>query len=131
MITLLFASIVAGEIDNACLNQHLRKIHLMTSDTHLIGTLDERKCEDYIKNMTEIFYKLWTYHFKYQQPKENSDENIRCFVKECKKWQLHDRYLLDLLLRENESNFRKLFRRNNLLYDRLINEAEDVCNLSS
>lgn len=88
-----------------------------------------RNCDAYINTMTENFYKLWTYHFKYQHPVNNSDESIKCFVQEIKKWQLHDRYLLDLLLRDNESNYRKLFRRNNIIYERLREEAVNNCNL--
>lgn len=91
--------------------------------------LDGQNCDAYINKMMDNFYKLWTYHFKYQHPANNSDENIRCFVQEIKKWQLHDRYLLDLLLRDNESSYRRLFRRNNIIYERLREEAVNNCNL--
>lgn len=44
-------------------------------------------------------------------------------------FQLHDRYLLDLLLREKEATYKKLFQKNSLLFERLRREATDKCEL--
>lgn len=124
-----FCFFVSTEVDNACINQHLRQIGLIEEDVVRVPT-NNRLCESYINGLTENFYKLWSYHYKYQQSRMNKDVNIRCFVQESKKWQLHDRYLLDLLLRDKELLHKKIFQRNSILYDRLKKEAAHNCNLS-
>lgn len=128
ILTVTLAVVSGSNIDNGCINRYLKKVHLINEDI-VSDALDSRNCDAYIRNLTSNFYKLWRYHYKYQQPRIHNDANIRCFVKESKKWQLHDRYLLDLLLRDKETNFKKIFQRNSYIYDRLRNEAENNCNL--
>lgn len=43
--------------------------------------------------------------------------------------QLHDRYLLDLFLRDKESSHKRIFQRNSLIYDRLLKEAANKCEI--
>lgn len=148
---LLFCAFLVGRVacefvDNACINQHLRKIHLIDEDIVQSHNQVNRKCNKYISSLTVNFYKLWQYHYKHQTPKLNGDANIRCFIKESKlnflqkfpisfyelagkKYQLHDRYMLDLLLREKESTDKKIFQRNSLLFERLRREATNKCEI--
>jgi hypothetical protein len=46
-----------------------------------------------------------------------------------KKYQLHDRYLLDMLLREKEATDKQMFQRNSLLFERLRREATNKCEI--
>jgi hypothetical protein len=121
---------IAGEyVDEVCINQYLRKNHLLNEDIVQSVNGATRKCNKYILSLTDNFYKLWHYHYKNQTPQINREANIRCFIKESKKYQLHDRFLLDMLLREKQATDKKIFLRNSFLYERLRREATNKCEI--
>ncbi|CRL00037.1 CLUMA_CG013325, isoform A [Clunio marinus] len=114
-------------IDKRCVKQYLQKVQLL--DENGDEDLITQKCETYIESLKENFYNLWQYHYKFQHPIVEEESSIQCFIEETKKWQLHDRYLLDLLLRDNETNDKKLKRRNNYIFERLKSQALIDCKL--
>lgn len=117
-------------IDDVCLTQHLKKIQLL--DEKFPTTPHEggpRRCQKYISSVTENYYKFWKNHWKNQTPISNSDESIKCFMTEMRKYNHHDRYLLEILLREQVSKLKNLLHRNSIFYERLLKEFEKSCDL--
>lgn len=115
-----------------CIRDHLKKVQLIQESSKVQRPRYNSKafCDAYIKKEIQNFYDYWQFYFKNHDPKPQSNESIRCFVNLTKSWELHDRYLYDTILYGKKSEeSRKLFRRNNYLYERLINEAIEQCNL--
>lgn len=50
---------------------------------------------------------------------------------ESRKYNIHDRYLLDILLRETITKYKNLLQRNNIFYDRMLKEFERTCELKT